>query len=221
MCRKKDYFKNVHLKRAEIHVLNLHVDESYQKTNPLHWPRNVTSVLQGIYSGVGEPGKRTRTGFPMPDPRPMEESFRQPWEASMRVDWRGGMEVDWVRGKGRADHGWIRHQGSGIGLRDLGQILNTLPSTPVLHWTAWICITNFSNSDPSSPIGVAAAQHGIRGNNFPYSELRSSHSLSCAGYNTGQLVPKKDRTRLLVIYIDAHTPFLAKPCNEGINFTTY
>lgn len=50
--------------------------------------------------------------------------------------------------------------GEGLGLVSgtLGQIQTPLPKSSVLHWTAQICIRNFTTTYLSSLIGVAGVQ---------------------------------------------------------------
>lgn len=54
-----------------------------------------------------------------------------------------------------------------------------LPSSLALHRAAQICTNNFTGADPSSSIAVAGTILGVRGHEFPYSELHYSHLQPC------------------------------------------
>lgn len=60
---------------------------------------------------------------------------------------------------------WAR-PGRKWGLGDLGQIQTAVPALPVLFRFHWCCsetVSNFASTNPSSPIGMAATPHGLRG----------------------------------------------------------
>lgn len=42
----------------------------------------------------------------------------------------------------------------GVGLGNLGQILTAFLASPVLHWAAWACASDFAGAYMSNPIGV-------------------------------------------------------------------
>lgn len=64
----------------------------------------------------------------------------------------------------------------------LDQILTSVPSQVALAQATWICTSDFIGADPSSSVGDAVAQHGIRGIKSPYSDLHSSQPQPYTGY---------------------------------------
>lgn len=68
-----------------------------------------------------------------------------------------GAVESWVRAGCWADHTreevgptWVTWAG-----------FSSIQSPVSLAWVIWICISNFAGSNPSSPIGKAAVQHGV------------------------------------------------------------
>lgn len=55
-------------------------------------------------------------------------------------------------------------------------------------WSTWICVSYFAVVNLSSPIGMNAAWHRVRGLNFPELGLRCSQTQPCTGYVAGQLI---------------------------------
>lgn len=89
---------------------------------------------------------------------------------------------------------WTGPRKRGTSLGDLGQIQTLLSG---LTCATQICISNFTGSDPSSPIEVAAAQHEVKRNKILYSELYSSNLFPCCGYDLP--IPGQDRIGLSVV----------------------
>lgn len=67
--------------------------------------------------------------------------------------------------------GQTEPEGGGTGLHQLVWLLNSLLTSLVLQWAAQICTSNFTGADRNNLIEMATAQHRIRTNKSPCSDL--------------------------------------------------
>lgn len=124
-------------------------------------------------------------GLPGPDPSQDLRSSCQPRERGERAEW--GI-VGWGR---QGECGPVGRQSTGGGWNKPGRprlYPNPCPEQP----------SSFTGTDPSSPMEAALILQGVRGNNFPYSELCRRHLQPCA---VSQVVPAQNGNGLPIIVV--------------------